>query len=155
MYEEQNPKQPFSFGFIVDQSDIFVVNVVLNKRGYTFLDNNMELKRVKEELASQKTTFLLMLKPVRNGKITDKFLDSTKAAVGMDGDQLSLSMLIFILIFLHGVGGVRTDDQRVKEVSLSNDRVIRTDAWFCNFTMMVLPVILRLGLLHILVNALI
>ena len=99
MYEEQNPKQPFSFGFIVDQSDIFVVNVVLNKRGYTFLDNNMELKRVKEELASQKTTFLLMLKPVRNGKITDKFLDSTKAAVGMDGDQLSLSNVNILYLF--------------------------------------------------------
>ena len=59
-------------------------------------------------------------------------------------------MLMFYTYFLHGVGGVRTDDQRVKEVSLSNAKVIRIDAWFCNFTMMVLPLILRLGLLYIL-----
>ncbi|KAJ8429640.1 hypothetical protein Cgig2_024999 [Carnegiea gigantea] len=62
MYEEENPKRPIGFGFIVYQSDIFGVNVVLRKRGYTFPDNNMELKRVKEGLASQKAMFLLMLR---------------------------------------------------------------------------------------------
>ena len=52
MYEEENPKWPIGFGFNVDRSDVFGVNVVLRKRGYTFPDNSMELKRVKEELAS-------------------------------------------------------------------------------------------------------
>ncbi|KAJ8439985.1 hypothetical protein Cgig2_008368 [Carnegiea gigantea] len=52
------------------------------KRGCIFLDNNMELKRVKEELASQKAMFLLMLKAVSNGKITNEFLDATEAAYG-------------------------------------------------------------------------
>ena len=68
MYEEENPKRPIGFGFNVNRSDVFGVNVVLRKTGYTFPDNNMELKRVKKELASQKAMFLLMLKAVRNGK---------------------------------------------------------------------------------------
>ena len=91
MYEEENLKRLISFGFNVDRSDVFGVNVFLRKRGYTFPHNNMELKRVKEELASQKAIFLLMLKAVRNGKITDKFLDATEAALRMAGDQVSLS----------------------------------------------------------------
>jgi len=52
MYEEENPKWPIDFCFNVDQSDIVSVNAVIRKRGYTFPDNSMELKRVKEELAS-------------------------------------------------------------------------------------------------------
>ena len=51
----------------------------------------MELKHVKQGLASQKAMFLLMLKAVRNGKITDEFLDATEAALRMAGDQVSLS----------------------------------------------------------------
>ncbi|KAJ8428068.1 hypothetical protein Cgig2_024135 [Carnegiea gigantea] len=89
MYEEENPKRPIGFGFNVDQSDVFDVNSILRKRGYIFPDNNMELKRVKEELASQKAMFLLMLKAVRNGKITDEFLDATEVALRMAGDQVS------------------------------------------------------------------
>ena len=91
MCEEENPKPPIGFGFNVDRSDVFGVNSILRKRGYIFPDNNMELKRVKEELASQKAMFLLMLKAVRNGKITDEFLDATEAALRMAGDQVSLS----------------------------------------------------------------
>ncbi|KAJ8421875.1 hypothetical protein Cgig2_032131 [Carnegiea gigantea] len=87
-YEEKNPKRPIDFGFNVDRSDIFGVNVVLRKRGYSFPNNNMELKRVKEELASQKAMFLIMLKAVRNGKVTDEFLDDTGAALRMAGDQI-------------------------------------------------------------------
>ncbi|KAJ8426357.1 hypothetical protein Cgig2_021477 [Carnegiea gigantea] len=60
----------------------------MRKRGYTFPDNNMELKRVKEELASQKAMSLLMLKAVHNGKITNEFLDATEAALRMAGDQV-------------------------------------------------------------------
>ncbi|KAJ8435735.1 hypothetical protein Cgig2_017714 [Carnegiea gigantea] len=56
--------------------------------GYIFPDNNMKLKHVKEELASQKAMFLHMLKAVRNGKITDEFLDATEAALRMAGDQV-------------------------------------------------------------------
>ena len=67
MYEEDNPKRHVGFRFNVDQSDMFDVNGVLRKRGYTFPDNNIKLKRVKEDLASQKTMFLLILKAVRNG----------------------------------------------------------------------------------------
>ncbi|KAJ8433710.1 hypothetical protein Cgig2_019819 [Carnegiea gigantea] len=52
MYEEENPKRPIGFGFNVDRSDVFGVNSILRKRDYIFPDNNMELKRVKEELAS-------------------------------------------------------------------------------------------------------
>ncbi|KAJ8441165.1 hypothetical protein Cgig2_024894 [Carnegiea gigantea] len=81
MYEEENPKRPIDFGFNVDRSDVFGVNSILRKRGYIFPDNNMELKRVKEKLASQKAMFLLMLKAVHNGKITDEFLDATEAAL--------------------------------------------------------------------------
>ncbi|KAJ8431283.1 hypothetical protein Cgig2_014329 [Carnegiea gigantea] len=88
MHEEENPKRPISFGFNVDRSDVFGVNSILRKRGYIFPDNNMELKRVKEELASQKAMFLLMLKAVHNGKITDEFLDATEAALRMAGDQV-------------------------------------------------------------------
>ncbi|KAJ8423196.1 hypothetical protein Cgig2_019238 [Carnegiea gigantea] len=88
MYEEENPKRPIGFSFNVDRSDVFSVNSILRKRGYIFPDNNMELKRVKEELASQKAMFLLMLKAVHNGKITDEFLDATKAALRMAGDQV-------------------------------------------------------------------
>ena len=51
MYEEENPKRPIGFGFNVDRNDVFGVNSILRKRGYIFPDNNMELKRVKEELA--------------------------------------------------------------------------------------------------------
>ncbi|KAJ8427050.1 hypothetical protein Cgig2_020908 [Carnegiea gigantea] len=69
MYEEENPN-------------------ILRKRGYIFPDNNVELKCVKEELASQKAMFLLMLKAVRNGKIKDEFLDATEAALHMAGDQV-------------------------------------------------------------------
>ncbi|KAJ8432893.1 hypothetical protein Cgig2_014480 [Carnegiea gigantea] len=87
-YEEENPKRPIGFCFNVDRSDVFGVNAVLRKRGHTFPDNNMEVKRVKEELASQKAMFLLMLKAVRNGKITDEFLDVTKATLRMAGDQV-------------------------------------------------------------------
>ncbi|KAJ8433700.1 LOW QUALITY PROTEIN: hypothetical protein Cgig2_020635 [Carnegiea gigantea] len=87
-YEEKNSKQSIGFGFNVDRSDIFGVNAVLRKRGYSFPNNNMELKRVKEELASQKAMFLLMLKAVRNGKVTDEFLDDTGAALRMAGDQI-------------------------------------------------------------------
>ncbi|KAJ8444135.1 hypothetical protein Cgig2_029910 [Carnegiea gigantea] len=64
MYEEENPN-------------------VLRKRDYAFRDNNMELKHVKEELASQKAMFLLILKAVHNGKITDEFLDATDVALCM------------------------------------------------------------------------
>ncbi|KAJ8437414.1 hypothetical protein Cgig2_008767 [Carnegiea gigantea] len=88
MYEEENPKRPISFGFNVDRSDVFGVNSVLRKRGYVFPDNNMELKRVKEELASQKAMFLLMLRAVRNGKITNEFLDATEVALHMARDQV-------------------------------------------------------------------
>ncbi|KAJ8426083.1 hypothetical protein Cgig2_002033 [Carnegiea gigantea] len=87
MYEEENPKQPIGFGFNIDRSDVFGVNVVLRKRGYTFPDNNMELKRVKEESTLQKAMFLLMLKAVRNEEIIDEFLDATEAALYMAGDQ--------------------------------------------------------------------
>ncbi|KAJ8434075.1 hypothetical protein Cgig2_007590 [Carnegiea gigantea] len=52
LYEEENTKRPIGFHFNVDRSDVFGVNVVLRKRGYNFPDNNMKLKRVKEELAS-------------------------------------------------------------------------------------------------------
>ncbi|KAJ8435335.1 hypothetical protein Cgig2_024322 [Carnegiea gigantea] len=88
MYEEENPKRPIGFGFNVDRNDVFGVNSILRKRVYIFPDNNMELKRVKEELASQKAMFLLMLKAMRDGKITDEFLDATKAALRMAGDQV-------------------------------------------------------------------
>ncbi|KAJ8436365.1 hypothetical protein Cgig2_017161 [Carnegiea gigantea] len=100
MYEEENPQRPIGFGFNVDRSDVFGVNVVLRKRGYTSPDNNMELKRVKEELASQKAMFLLILKAMHNGKITDEFLDATEAALRMAGDQvLSLeNALLFNLL---------------------------------------------------------
>ncbi|KAJ8424751.1 hypothetical protein Cgig2_003010 [Carnegiea gigantea] len=81
MYEEENPKRSIGFGFNVDQSDVFGVNSILRKRGYIFPNNNMELKRVKEELASQNAMFLLILKAVRNGKIIDEFLDATEAAL--------------------------------------------------------------------------
>ena len=83
MYEEENPKRSIGFGFNKDRSDVFGVNVILRKTGYTFLDNNLELRRVKEKLASEKAMFLLMLKAVCNGKITDEFLDATKAALRM------------------------------------------------------------------------
>jgi len=86
MYEEENPKQLIGFGFNVNWSDVFGVNVVLRKSGYTFPDNSMELKRVKEELPWQKAMFLLMPKAVRNGKITDEFLDATEAALRMARD---------------------------------------------------------------------
>ncbi|KAJ8441793.1 hypothetical protein Cgig2_021483 [Carnegiea gigantea] len=88
MYEEENPKRPIGFGFNVHRSDVFGVNNILRKRGYIFPDNNMELKCVKEELASQKAMFLLMLKAVHNGKITDEFLDVIEAALRMAGDQV-------------------------------------------------------------------
>ncbi|KAJ8428276.1 hypothetical protein Cgig2_034090 [Carnegiea gigantea] len=88
MYEEQNPKRPINLCFNVDQSDIFGINAVLRKRGYTFPDDNIELRRVKKELASQKAMFLLMLKAVHNGKITGEFLDATEAALRMAGDQV-------------------------------------------------------------------
>ncbi|KAJ8439444.1 LOW QUALITY PROTEIN: hypothetical protein Cgig2_021558 [Carnegiea gigantea] len=65
----------------------FVANTATE--GYTFPNNNMELKHVKEELASQKAMFLLMLKVVCNGKITDEFLDATEAALHMAGNQVS------------------------------------------------------------------
>ena len=104
-YEEENPKRPIGFGFNVDRSDVFGVNVVLRERGYTFPDNNMELKRVKEELGSQKAMFLLMLKAVRNAKITDEFLDATEAALRIAGDQVSLSNAnVLYLFFYVGVG---------------------------------------------------
>ncbi|KAJ8439469.1 hypothetical protein Cgig2_008500 [Carnegiea gigantea] len=89
VYEEESPKRPIGFGFNVDLSDVFGVNSVLRKRGYIFSDNNMELKHFKEELASQKAMFLLMLKAVRNGKITDDFLDATKVALCMVQEQSS------------------------------------------------------------------
>ncbi|KAJ8426423.1 hypothetical protein Cgig2_023539 [Carnegiea gigantea] len=73
---------------IEDRSDIIGVNVVLRKRGYTCPGNNMELKRVKEELASQKAMFLLMIKAVRNGKITYKFPDATKDILCMVRNQV-------------------------------------------------------------------
>jgi len=85
MYEEDNPKRPVGFRFNVDQSDMFDVNGVLRKRGYTFPDNNIKLKRVKEDLASQKAMFLLILKDVRNGQITNDLLDATEAALRMAG----------------------------------------------------------------------
>ncbi|KAJ8427393.1 hypothetical protein Cgig2_008809 [Carnegiea gigantea] len=88
MYEEENLKRPIGFGFNVDRSDVFSVNSVLRKRGYIFPDNNVELKRVKEELASKKAMFLLMLKAVHNEKITDEFLDAIEAALRMAGDQV-------------------------------------------------------------------
>ncbi|KAJ8432466.1 hypothetical protein Cgig2_015263 [Carnegiea gigantea] len=88
MYEEEYPKRPIGFGFNVDRSDIFGVNSILRKRGYIFPGNNVELKPVKEELASQKAMFLLMLKVVRNGKITYEFLDATEAALRMASNQV-------------------------------------------------------------------
>ncbi|KAJ8446006.1 hypothetical protein Cgig2_012350 [Carnegiea gigantea] len=88
MYEEQNPKRLIGFGFNLDRSDVFGVNVVLRKRGYTFPNNNMEFKRVKEELASQKAMFLLMLKAMHNEKITDEFLYTTEASLCMASDQV-------------------------------------------------------------------
>ncbi|KAJ8430728.1 hypothetical protein Cgig2_001301 [Carnegiea gigantea] len=88
MYEEENSKRSIGFGFNVDRSDVFSVNSVLRKRGYVYPDNNMELRRVKEELASQKVMFLLMLKAVRNRKITNEFLDATKTALRMAGDHV-------------------------------------------------------------------
>ncbi|KAJ8431981.1 hypothetical protein Cgig2_006478 [Carnegiea gigantea] len=94
MYEEENPKRPIGFGCNVDRSDVFGVNSILRKRGYIFADNNMELKRVKEELASQKAMFLLMLKAVRNRKITDEFLDATEAALRMASDQVDEVVLL-------------------------------------------------------------
>jgi len=91
MYEEDNPKRPVGFGFNVDRSDVFGVNGVLRKRGCTFHDNDIELKRVKEELASQKSMFLLILKAMRNGQITNDVLDATEAALRRaGGDQVSL-----------------------------------------------------------------
>ncbi|KAJ8439078.1 hypothetical protein Cgig2_018472 [Carnegiea gigantea] len=89
VYEEESPKRPIGFGFNVDLSDVFGVNSVLRKRGYIFSDNNMELKHFKEELASQKAMFLLMLKAVRNGKITDDFLDATKVQEQSSGNDPS------------------------------------------------------------------
>ncbi|KAJ8436955.1 hypothetical protein Cgig2_018902 [Carnegiea gigantea] len=83
IYEKEHPKWPIDFGFNVDPSDVFGVNGVLRKKGYIFPDNNVELKCVKEELASQKVMFLPMLKAGRNGKITDDFLDATEAALHM------------------------------------------------------------------------
>ena len=55
------------------------------------------------EFPSQKAMFLLMLKAVRDGKITYEFLDATEVALPMAGDQVSLSNcnvlhLIFCLI---------------------------------------------------------
>jgi len=105
MYEKENPKRPIGFGFNVDRNDVFAVNSILRKRGYIFPDNNMELKRVKEELAWQKAMFLLMLKAMRDGKITDEFLDATKAALRMAGDQVSLSnpnVLHLVFCFIGG-----------------------------------------------------
>ena len=61
----------------------------------------MELKRVKKELASQKAMFLLMLKVVRNGKITDEFLDATEAALCTAGDQVSLSNANVLYLFFY------------------------------------------------------
>jgi len=91
---EENPKRHVGFGFNVDRSDVFVVNGVLRKKGYTFPDNDIELKRVKEELASQKSMFLLILKAMRNGQITNDVLDATEAALRRaGGDQVSLSSL--------------------------------------------------------------
>jgi len=48
--------------------------------------------------------FLLMLKAVRNGKITDEFLDATEAALHMDGDQVSLSNAnaLYLLFYIRG-----------------------------------------------------
>ena len=86
MYAEENLKRPIDFGFNVDRSDVFGVNSVLRKRGYIFPNNNVELMRVKEELALQKAMLLLMLKAVRHGKITDEFLDATEAALRIAGD---------------------------------------------------------------------
>ncbi|KAJ8427745.1 hypothetical protein Cgig2_016500 [Carnegiea gigantea] len=86
MYEEEIRKRPIGFGCDIDRSDVFGVNAILGKRGYTFPGNNMELKRMKEELASQKAMFLLMLKAMRNGKITDEFLDATEATLRVAGD---------------------------------------------------------------------
>ncbi|KAJ8427218.1 hypothetical protein Cgig2_009111 [Carnegiea gigantea] len=60
MYEEDNPKRPISFGF----------------------------NHVKEELASQKAMFLLLLKAAHNRKITDEFLDATEAALRIASDQV-------------------------------------------------------------------
>ncbi|KAJ8425463.1 hypothetical protein Cgig2_018861 [Carnegiea gigantea] len=105
MYEEENPKRPIGFGFNVDRNDVFGVNSILRKRGYIFPDNNMELKHVKEELASQKAMFLLMLKAVRDGKITDEFLDATKAALRMAGDQVSLSNPNVLHLVFRFIGG--------------------------------------------------
>ncbi|KAJ8425209.1 hypothetical protein Cgig2_011798 [Carnegiea gigantea] len=89
MYEEENPKRSISFGFNVDQSDVFGVNSILKNSGYVFPDNNMELKCVKEELASLKAMFLLMLKAERNGKITNEFLDATEVQEESSGNDLS------------------------------------------------------------------
>ncbi|KAJ8449203.1 hypothetical protein Cgig2_021667 [Carnegiea gigantea] len=74
--------------------------IVLRKRGYIFSNNNMELKCVKEELASQKAVFLLMLKAVCNGKITDDFLDAIETALSMTGDQVSLSNANVLHLFI-------------------------------------------------------
>ncbi|KAJ8432986.1 hypothetical protein Cgig2_029436 [Carnegiea gigantea] len=90
MYEKENPKQSISLGFNVDRSDVFGINSVLRKRGYVYPDKNMELRRVKEELASQKAMFLLMLKAVCNRKITNEFLDATEAVLRMAGDQAEM-----------------------------------------------------------------
>ena len=46
-----------------------------------------------------------MLNAVRNGRITDEFLDATKAALRMAGDQVSLSHAnILHLLFFIGRG---------------------------------------------------
>jgi len=58
MYKEENPMRLVSFSFNVDRSDIFHVNGIVRKGGSNILNNNVELKRVKEDLASQKAMFL-------------------------------------------------------------------------------------------------
>ncbi|KAJ8424768.1 hypothetical protein Cgig2_016081 [Carnegiea gigantea] len=60
---------------------------VLRKRHYSFRDNNMELKRLKVDLASQKAMFLLMLKTVCNGQITHDFLDAIELALCMASER--------------------------------------------------------------------
>ena len=100
MYEEDNPKRHVGFGFNVDRSDVFGVNSVLRKRDYTFRDNDIELKHVKEDLALQKAMFLLILKAVRNGQISNDVLDATEAALRRAaGDQVSLPNLTGTGIF--------------------------------------------------------
>lgn len=105
MYEEETPKRPVGFGFGVDRNAVFGVNGILRKRGYSLPNNNdMEIKRLKADLAAQKamvgamsSSMLELVAAVCNGQVSHGTLDAIESVCRTAGGLVRLPISLFAL----------------------------------------------------------